>query len=503
MLINIESFGHQLSTFVSVFDGSHQRIFTVCPFGDFRVHDAAIADGFLWCVKSDRGNKNGSGEVCQIDLNSGAVLARRTHSIVQPKITFAPISGVLLIYGLGNVAGFRLAPFDRIWEIKGAFGKVTERRWFWKRTTYRLFDDRDMSVENSKRSRDDLLCVGVPIETSEGPVRTALAPRGSFGSLQERTDYRLNINPLSGAYEIEPSRRKLGHQVVIDPPQFPSILKPIKYKSVALPELTLRDIEAYLKGLTRLKNWKQASVSKGLVALSARLEAGIDGVSRLDGCELVFVVGNSMMDEWAFFEKLRTKNVDVLQDVRVLLGAWLDALETSGRGFPSTDENDNRAAGPMTGALGYLISSGSPCGEIVRRFTILRIGEQEAYSRDVLLTEYINRHAPGSKYAIALKVFFIFLRERDGRMSILENEDNYGWHDLGILKGARESMLPSDFVDLVLGELSYFTQEKAQFSHDMKVGMGPISGLLKLLKTDNHWDGKVEALLRGMENIWH
>lgn len=503
MLINIESFGHQLGTYLSVFDSSHQRVLTVCPFGDYSVDDAAIADGFLWCVKSDYGSKNGRGEVCQINLDSGAVLARRTHSIWRAKITFAPHSDVLLIYGLGNVAGFRLAPFDRIWEIEGAFGKVTERRWFGKRTTYRQFDDSDMAVETSKRSLDDLLCEGVPIETSDGSVRVALQSRDLLLLAKERTDYQLKIDPQSGAYEIERSKRKLGYQVVRNPPQFPSILKPIKYKSVALPKLTLRDIEPFMKGMTRLKNWKQASVSEGLGALSARLETGVDGVSRSDGCELVFAVGNSIMDEWTFFEKLRTKDVDVLQEVRVLLCAWLDSLETSGRVFPHTDKDEDRAAGPMTGALAYLISSGLPCGEILRRFTLLRDGPHEGYSRDVLLTDYIDRQFPGSMDAIALKVFYIFLRERDGLISIFENEANYGWHDLEILKSTRENMPPSDFVDLVLGELSFFTQEISQFSEDTKVGSGPISGLLRLLEGGIHWDRDVEALLSGMETTQH
>ena len=464
MLINLESFGHQLFTFVSVFDSSHQRVLTVCPFDDYSVADAAIVDGFLWCVKSDRGNERGAGELCQIDLNSGAVLARKSHSIGLAKITFAPQSGVLLIYGLGRVAGFRLAPFDRIWELNGAFGKEIARRRFRRQTTYRLFDDSDMSVETSKRSPDDLLCAGVPIETSDGSVRTALLPRESWISVPERTDYQLKICPFSGAYEIERSVGKLGHQVVKDPPKIPSILKPIKYKSVALPDLTLHDIEAYMKGLTRLQNWKQASVSEGLTELSAKLEAGIEGVSRSDGCELIFSVGDSMMDEWTFFDKLRAKNVDVLGEVRVLLGTWLSALETSGRVFPSTDEDDDRAAGPMTGALAYLVRSGEPCGDIVRRFTLLRIGQAEAYSRDNIVDRI---HRPTSfldRMKQWLSRFFsVFLRERDGLISILEDEVNYGWHDLGILKSARENMQPSDFVDLVLGEMSFFIHETSQF----------------------------------------
>ena len=500
MLIKIESFGHYLFTFVSVFDDSHQRVFTARPFGDFSVDDAAALDGFLWCAKSGRGDKSGGGEICQIDLNTGDVLARESHSIVMAKIAFAPHAGVILIYGLGGVAGFRLAPFEPLWEINGAFAQLVERRWFGNRTTYQQIDDRPMSADASKkRSSDNLLCAGVPFEASDRSIRMALLPRLSSRSEPEKAELQLKINPISGAHEIERPKRNSGHQVATDPPDIPSVLRPSKDQSITLPDLTYRDIEAHIKGLTRVKSWKQTAVAESLLELTTKFNTGIEGVSRPDGCELIFAVGNKMMDEWEFFEKLNSKNVDVLSEVHGLLNAWLDALETSGRVFPSTDENDDRAAGPMTAALAYLLGSGASCSDILRRFTLLRIGQQEAYSRDVLLTEYIDRQPPGSKEAIALKIFLIFLRERDGLISISEDEASYGWKELGILHNAQKNMLPADFVDLLLEEISRFTQEISFFSDSQKVEAGPIAGLKKLLKKDRPWDRDVEALIRATE----
>lgn len=251
------------------------------------------------------------------------------------------------------------------------------------------------------------------------------------------------------------------------------------------PKLTASDIEAQLPALIRVDSWTQNAVDDALADLNARINSGLESLVSGNGLTFVFKQRGAFLDEWTFFEKLHEKklaNIPVLHDI---LTSWCDAQGEKQWYFTS---DAIRAAGPMSGALACLAQIDDRCHDVLRRYCLLRDGEHESYARDTVLLGFIERKTLADIDTLRLAVFFVLLRDQDGRFSVEEGEIVYPWDELGIPMAARTLMNPDDFAQLVMDEV-------AQFSQSAKGTDSVIGGLAGKLDLSEPWDAKVHSAL--------
>lgn len=253
----------------------------------------------------------------------------------------------------------------------------------------------------------------------------------------------------------------------------------------SIPKLTARDIEADMPAVIPVKGWTQQAVNEALVDLGSRFEAGLDDLVSGNGLTLLFKHRSAFLDEWTFFEKLREKELVDIPILRELLTRWCDALGDRQWYFTS---DETRAAGPMSGALDCLASRDGNCHDILRQYCLKRDGEHESYSRDVVLLGFLERGKLSEIDTLRLAVFFVFLRDQDGRFSVEDGKVVYPWNELGILQAARSQIEPHDFAQLIF-------DEAAQWGENAKGTNDVINGLAGDLDLSEPWDARLHLAL--------
>lgn len=253
-----------------------------------------------------------------------------------------------------------------------------------------------------------------------------------------------------------------------------------------IPKLTARDIEAALPAVITVKSWTQQDVNEALVDLGARFAAGLDDLMSGNGLTLLFKHRAAFLDEWTFFEKILEKELADIPLLRDLLTSWCDAQ--GDRQWYFTSEED-RAAGPMSGALECLASVDHNCHDILRRYCLKRDGEHESYARDTVLLGFVQRGDLSEIDTLRLAVFFIFLREQDGRFSVQDGKVVYPWSEMGVLQAARTQMEPNEFAQLIF-------DEAAQWGENAKGIDDVINGLASDLDLSEPWDSGLNSALQ-------
>ncbi len=251
------------------------------------------------------------------------------------------------------------------------------------------------------------------------------------------------------------------------------------------PKLTAKDIEAQLPALIPVKAWTQEAVNAALADLQSRFADGLEKLTQGNGLTLTFKTRGAFLDEWSFFEKLHDKRLVNVPALRDLLTAWCDAQ--GGKQWYFTSDA-TRIAGPMSGALACLGRNDDACHDLLRRYCLLRDGEHEDYARDTVLLGFIQRHGLKDIETLRLAVFFVLLREHDGRFSVEDGQIVYPWAELGIPQAARALMKPQEFVQAMHGERTRFGGDPARFDDVLR-------GLRAALDPSLDWDATVAAAM--------
>lgn len=255
----------------------------------------------------------------------------------------------------------------------------------------------------------------------------------------------------------------------------------------SFPKLTAREIAALLPALVSVKGWTQEAVDEALADLNTRLKKGLENMVSGNGLTLMFKMRGAFLDEWTFFEKLQEKNLVNVPILRKILTTWIEAQGEKQWYFVS---DETRSAGPMSGALACLAQHDDTCHDILRRYCRLRDGEHESFARDTVLLGFIERNTLTEIEVLRLAVFFVLLRDQDGRFTVEDGKVVYPWAELGILQAARTFMKPDDFAQLV-------TNEAAQWGQGAKGIENVIEGLTDDLDLSDPWDIKVHSRLHG------
>ena len=233
-------------------------------------------------------------------------------------------------------------------------------------------------------------------------------------------------------------------------------------KSVKWPKLTAKDIGPELPGVVSIKGWQVAEIEDGLGALAKQIETNLSALrGGGDGLSLTFDVAGELLDEWAFFAKLREKSIDVTSSVRHLLRSFSDTIREQGIILMS---EAGAKAGPMGGALDWLMMQTEDCADELRAFVLYRDGEHEKGSVDNLLVPYVRKRNYCDAQGWRLGILEALLYDRDG-VSFFENGQGISsWVQSGVLPAARDRLPPSAFANHFAAEAAGFLQQPDVFA---------------------------------------
>lgn len=260
------------------------------------------------------------------------------------------------------------------------------------------------------------------------------------------------------------------------------------------PKLTAKDIAAQIPGLIRIKSWNKNDVAAGLRGLADTLRRDIFSLMT-NGITLVFQVQSSFLEERRFVEKLREKDIDIVNDAKAVIDAWCAALRQHNLLF----SGNNEGAAPLSYVLEYIAEHDTECSEQLREYCLLRDGEHESYSRDTVLKSYVDRLGLTKPGLWRLGILYCLLFRRDGRSVFNEGQQISDWLHTGILIEAQATLLPKEFGRYVLSELSEFQTQPdvfAAFGTHKEAAANAKQDLLDQLK-DTAWDKDCRAILLG------
>ncbi|MEM7508486.1 MAG: hypothetical protein AAF415_17285 [Pseudomonadota bacterium] len=218
------------------------------------------------------------------------------------------------------------------------------------------------------------------------------------------------------------------------------------------PVLKAKDIAGLVPGLVRLRSWKQPDVAAGLELLAAKLRSEFFSLCPKPGVlSVTFQVGASLMGEKAFIDELVEKEIDVIDAATSVIDAWGEALRQNEVTFHGTGDD---GAAPLGHLLAYLAGRNDDCSEQLRVYCLLRNGEHERFSRDVLLKGYLDRLGLNRPDLWRLAVLYALLFGGDGSMIVQDGEPVSDWVHAGVLQSARTELDPGEFAGVVQEELT-------------------------------------------------
>lgn len=484
MRARIADFRSEHMAYVDVVDATGRRLWVFRPFAGGIVTHFVGRDDQLWCLGRHRKAQTEGSEVVRFDLTTGKELSRAwipAESSEWRELQLFPKSRTLGLIGLGEVAFVDqcdLTPrsaFSTVWTFAAPNGPGKGFQWAaWSKS----------AIPAQPR-------VGLGENLAENPDGTVRAAWQQYAGVRRSQARQMNpsdIDPinfiaLDGWFQLHPETGVCQPQVqnwmieenivesrasTLDGAPAPRrswrqylgagpdpLVRPDGTLPDGLwPPLTTKDIGNQLPAVIPVAGWSADQISMALHDLSARIAGDFCTLKgHGEGLMLTFDVAGELLDEWAFFAKLREKQIDAAAAVRRLLASFA-ATVRDGRIVLSPE--DDTKAGPMGAAMDWLMAQTDDCADELRDFVMYRDGEHDKASVNNLLLPYVAKRDYCDAQAWRLGILVALLYDRDGVSFYQDGKGISSWMQSGVLPAARDRIAPEVFAAHIAAEAADF-----------------------------------------------
>ena len=269
------------------------------------------------------------------------------------------------------------------------------------------------------------------------------------------------------------------------------------------PPLIAQDVAHLLSGLVPCQGWDKAHVTTCIHNLKTKIETDLDGLTTSTrGIGRNIQNDETYLDEGEIGDPRMVRNILIWLHTKRLLDQWATELREKEISFGG---HSTKAAGPLSGALNYLVMQTMDCVDQLRNYIVCRDGEHEIWSRDHVLRGYLERANFSHDNAWRLAILEVLLHARDGSGFGENGQQVSTWKYMGVLDAARERITPQKFAGLLLEEIEYLDKQPDVFA---AFGTHPKSNSealrdLRNNMTHQDWDKTVTAELSAvLDDRW-